>query len=197
MIQINQHITPKILQVDASGLPKKWITIEDAVGYYARNMVIFELGNSVATYRGGINRQTEIQSEITTNSIIGIRGAVVRQAEIQRIPTLTNDQLFNRDRHLCAYCGNVYHDKALSRDHVTPICQNGEDNWMNVVTACIPCNNYKGGRNLEQSQMSLLYLPYIPDRYESFILEQGVRHILADQMEFLLKKVQKTSRFKS
>jgi hypothetical protein len=36
------------------------------------------------------------------------------------------------------------------------------------------------------------YVPYVPNRYEAFILSN--RKILADQMEFLLQGVPKSSR---
>lgn len=193
---INLNPTPKILQVDAAGMPKKWIPIKDAVTYYATDMVLFELGNPVTTFRGGYNRLTEAQSEITTNSIIGIKGSIVRSSDLERTPKLTNESLFERDRHICAYCGEHHVHKDLSREHIKPTCQGGQDKWMNVVTACKHCNNDKGGRTLEQARMSLLYLPYVPDRYEAFILSEGSRKILADQMEFLLRKVSKNSRLK-
>lgn len=187
--------TPKILQLDMSGMPHSWLTIEEAINYYAKDMVIYELGNPVVTYHGGINRITNQESCITANSIIGIKGSKVKSHEFKRQPTLTNETLFQRDRHLCAYCGEVFNHVDLSREHIVPICQDGENTWMNVVTACKHCNGKKGGRTLEQSGMSLIYLPYIPDRYESFILAEG-RRILSDQMEFLLSRVPKTSRLK-
>lgn len=187
---------PSILKVDLSGVPTEWITIEEAIGYYATDKVIFELGSPVATYRGGYNRITEAQSEITANSIIGVKGNMSGKYMFNRVPALTNETLFERDRYVCAYCGEHFHHKQLSREHINPRCQQGQDNWMNVVTSCKDCNNHKGGRTLEQAKMSLLYLPYVPDTYESFILQQGTRRILADQMEFLLRKVPKTSRLK-
>ncbi len=186
---------PKILQLDVSGMPQSWITIEEAVTYYAKDMVIYELGNPVATYHGGINRLTQEESKITTNSIIGIKGSKVKPHDYKRQPALNNHTLFERDRYLCAYCGEVFRHEDLSREHIVPLCQNGENTWMNVVTACKDCNGQKGGRTLEQSNMKLIYLPYVPDRYESFILAEG-RRILSDQMEFLLRKVPKTSRLK-
>lgn len=187
---------PSILKVDLSGVPTEWITIEEAIGYYATDKVIFELGSPVATYRGGYNRITEAQSEITANSIIGVKGNMGGKYVFNRVPALTNETLFERDRYVCAYCGEHFHHKQLSREHINPRCQQGQDTWMNVVTSCKDCNNQKGGRTLEQAKMSLLYLPYVPDTYESFILQQGTRRILADQMEFLLRKVPKTSRLK-
>lgn len=187
---------PSILKVDLSGVPTEWISIEDAIGYYATDKVVFELGSTVATYRGGYNRITEAQSEITANSIIGVKGNMSGRYLFNRVPALTNETLFERDRYVCAYCGDHFHSKQLSREHINPRCQHGEDTWMNVVTSCKDCNSQKGGRTLDQAKMSLLYLPYVPDIYESFILQQGTRRILADQMEFLLRKVPKTSRLK-
>lgn len=188
--------SPKILQVDAAGFPKKWLNVKEAISYYATDSVMFELGNPVVTFRGGINRVTNQVSEITTNSIIAVKGDVIRKIDNKRVPALTNEKLFERDRYLCAYCGELFFSKDLSRDHIIPSCQGGKDIWTNVVTSCKRCNSAKGGRNLEQAKMNLLYLPYTPDRYENFILSQGVRRILADQMEFLLNKVNKNSRLK-
>lgn len=188
--------TPKVLQIDSSGMPQQWLHLKDAITYYAMDMVLFELGNPVATYRGGINRVTQLQSEITTNSIIAIKGSVAKKADFSRVPKLANETLFERDRHVCAYCAGLFHDKDLSREHIIPKGQGGKDIWTNVVTACKHCNSMKGCRTLEQSRMNLIYLPYVPDRYENFILKQGTRRILADQMEFLLSKVNKNSRLK-
>jgi hypothetical protein len=63
---------------------------------------------------------------------------------------------------------------------------------MNSVTACRPCNTRKGNRAPEQANMPLLYVPYVPNRHEHFILRN--RRILADQMEYLLAGVPRSSR---
>jgi hypothetical protein len=190
------NYVPKILKLDVSGMPLEWITLEEAVMYYAKDMVIFELGNPVTTFRGGYNRVTNLQSEITANSIIGVKGFPDKKMAKPSTPKLTNESLFERDRHVCAYCGESFHSNHLTREHIVPRWMNGPDDWMNVVTACKDCNNSKGGKTLEESKMTLLYSPYVPDRYEDFILRQGTRTILADQMEFLLRKVNKNSRLK-
>lgn len=187
---------PKILKIDASGMPQQWLSIDDAISYYATDMVLYELGSPVTTYRGGINRITQKQSEITTNSIIAIKGKVSKKSDYARVPKLANETLFERDRYVCAYCGGLFHREDLSREHIIPKGQGGQDIWTNVVTACKHCNSAKGCRTLEQSRMNLIYLPYTPDRYENFILRQGTRRILADQMEFLLSGVSKNSRLK-
>lgn len=196
MNPIELTTTPRILKTDATGLPQEWISIEDAISYYATDSVIYELGNPIVTYRGGINRITNEISEITANSIIAVRGEVKSRA-FRRTPSLTNKKLFERDRYLCAYCGDVYEENKLSRDHIKPSSKGGQNIWNNVVTACKPCNGKKGDKTLEESKMKLLYLPYTPDVYENLILHQGAKRILADQMEFLLANVSKKSRLKA
>ncbi len=63
---------------------------------------------------------------------------------------------------------------------------------MNVVTACVLCNNKKDSKTLKEAKMELLYVPYEPNHFESMILQN--RNILADQMEYLLSGVPKHSR---
>jgi 5-methylcytosine-specific restriction endonuclease McrA len=65
---------------------------------------------------------------------------------------------------------------------------------MNLVAACKACNCRKADRTPEGAGMKLHYVPYIPNRYEAFILSN--RKILADQMEFLLLGVPKSSRMR-
>jgi 5-methylcytosine-specific restriction endonuclease McrA len=77
-------------------------------------------------------------------------------------------------------------------EHIVPSSRGGADSWMNLVAACKPCNRMKRDRTPEAAGMKLHYVPYIPNRYEAFILRN--RKILADQMEFLLRGVPKSSR---
>ena len=107
-------------------------------------------------------------------------------------PGLTNGKLFVRDRNVCAYCGDLFHEDELTREHIIPFAQNGRDHWMNVVTACRACNHRKSSRTPEQARMPLLYAPYVPSLWEDFILRN--RRILADQMEFLMAHLPRTSR---
>jgi 5-methylcytosine-specific restriction endonuclease McrA len=63
---------------------------------------------------------------------------------------------------------------------------------MNLVTACKVCNNRKADRTPEAAGMKLHYVPYVPNRYEAFIL--SIRMILADLLVFLLLGGPKSSR---
>ena len=181
----------KVLKLSAQGLPQSWISLEDAVIHYAAQDVRWELGAQVAVFHGGHNAVTGVQSIITVNSIIGTRGVPnINPFELR--PSLTNTKLFARDRNVCAYCGNCVHEELLTREHIKPLGQKGADTWMNVVTACKPCNHRKSNRTPEQANMPLLYAPYVPSLWEDFILRN--RRILADQMEFLMAHVPKSSR---
>ena len=181
----------KVLKLSAQGLPQSWISLEQAVLYYAADEVRWESGAEVAVFHGGTNAITGCQSVIVVNSIIGTKGIPgINPFDLKS--TLTNDKLFARDRNLCAYCGDRFSDTELTREHIVPFGQNGRDHWMNVVTACRACNHRKGNRTPEQAHMPLLYAPYIPSLWEDFILRN--RRILADQMEFLMAHVPKHSR---
>ena len=80
----------------------------------------------------------------------------------------------------------------MTREHIVPTSRGGLDSWMNCISACRPCNGHKGNRLPEEARMSLLYLPYVPSLHEDMILRG--RRILADQMEFLLASVPRSSR---
>jgi hypothetical protein len=181
----------KVLKLSAQGLPQSWISLEQAVLHYASDEVRWEVGKRVALFRGGHNAVTGEQSVIAVSSIIGTKG-VPNINPFDLKPGLTNSKLFARDRNMCAYCGGVFHEELLTREHIIPFAQNGRDHWMNVVTACRHCNHRKSNRTPEQARMPLLYTPYVPTLWEDFILRN--RRILADQMEFLMAHLPKHSR---
>ncbi|HEY3433925.1 MAG TPA: HNH endonuclease [Rhodocyclaceae bacterium] len=186
--------TPLILTLDQHGAPHRWVNWQHACFYYARDMVAWSIGDHSFTFHGGINRITGERSAISTNSIIAIRGQALGGRSLHQVPPLTNRELFQRDRHICAYCGDGFSGSRLTRDHVHPVSQGGKDIWMNVVTACRSCNQRKSGRTPEQARMELLFAPYVPNKAEYLILSN--RSILADQMDFLARQVSAHSRLR-
>ena len=178
-------INHQVLRTDISGMPLEWVGYQDAVRLYHLGQVAYTCGTLLYRVRGGICARTGLRSIIEVNSIIATQGhnhALSRHGE-RYVPPLNNPALFKRDSRLCLYCGETYRSRDLSRDHVTPISQGGQDTWSNVVTACRRCNNYKAGRTPEQAGMQLLAVPFVPTHAE-YIYLQG-RKVLADQMEFL------------
>lgn len=180
-----------VLALDISGIPRQWISHDDAISYWATNSVAWSMGDVVAKYRGGIQNDGR-QSYIESTSIIAIKGHGFNPHKHARV-ALTNKTLFGRDRYVCAYCGGHFPNyNNLSRDHIIPKYLGGINSWTNIVTSCKSCNLKKGHKTLKEANMELLYVPYEPNHYENMILQN--RTILADQMEYLLAGVPKHSR---
>lgn len=192
----------QVLVLDKSWVPHEWITRDEAITRVAKGQVLDHISEELITYRGGDNAVTKRQSELMTSSIIVIAG----ESKMKRPKPigLTNSSLFQRDRFMCAYCSGLFTSHDLTRDHVMPVSKGGPDTWMNVVTACKPCNNLKGnlapGQQLPHGQyspqgtrtMDPLYLPYVPCPAEAMIMRN--RAILADQMAFLLDRIANKTR---
>ena len=145
------------------------------------------------TVRGGRSRLTGTQSTLVLHSIMACEGRVFDLAS--RIPSLTNTSLFRRDQHLCLYCGKQHEERHLTRDHVIPISKGGEDTWMNVVSACKRCNQFKGNKLIDETNLELLALPYTPNHAEYLALINSHR-IRSDQMEFLRPSFSRQSRLR-
>lgn len=186
-----------VLALDKNWTPHSWISKNDAITLEAKGLIIEHVGDDLITYRGGENSLTHQQSELMTASIIVVDGAADMRK--YKTPALTNTALFQRDRFMCAYCGGLFANLDLTRDHIMPVSKGGADVWMNVVTACKSCNNLKGdllpgkllpaGMYSPQGTRSMdpLYVPYIPCRAEAMIMRN--RAIKADQMAFLLSRI--------
>lgn len=183
---------PLILALNKGGEAMGWINYERCAFYYAKDKIVWSLGKHEVMLRGGTNAKTGLQSILSMDTIVAIDNGVSPTKHRNRDPRLSNKTLFERDRHLCAYCGNSQKRTALTRDHVMPTSKGGLDVWKNVVTACVACNQYKGDKTPEQAGMELLYVPYAPTYNEHLILQN--RRILADQMAFLMNGVSKDSR---
>jgi 5-methylcytosine-specific restriction endonuclease McrA len=84
----------------------------------------------------------------------------------RRTVSLNRRNVMRRDGYCCQYCGSTR--EPLTTDHVIPRSRNGEDTWENLVTACVACNNRKGGRTPEMAGMKLLRQPRRPN-YFTFI----------------------------
>ena len=98
------------------------------------------------------------------------RSVVLRQHRRvrSRVAPLTNEHLFLRDGHRCAYCARHRRElgarERLTRDHLVPRSKGGRDVWLNVVTACSSCNHQKDDQLAEDTGRSPRVAPWIPSR---------------------------------
>lgn len=58
-------------------------------------------------------------------------------------------EIFKRDSFTCQYCGNTPPKVILEVDHIIPVCEGGENDEDNLVTACFDCNRGKAGNKLD------------------------------------------------
>lgn len=80
----------------------------------------------------------------------------------RRAIRFSRENVYSRDRGSCQYCGRRVPRHEATYDHVLPRAQGGITRWENVVIACLPCNQHKGGRTPEQARMRLLSVPAKP-----------------------------------
>ncbi len=182
----------EILALDIAGMPVRWIDLETAAGYYANDKVRWELGDHRTVLLGGINRGSGQRSRLELATIVAVEGPRLRRAPLSERVPLSRSMLFMRDRHVCAYCGGAFTASLLEVEHVVPRSLGGRSIWQNLVSACRACNQRKGNRTPERARMPLLYVPYVPNQHEAFILAN--RRILSDQMNFLMAGVPRHSR---
>lgn len=91
---------------------------------------------------------------------------IIVLTEYDRLPRrdikYNRENVFERDKHTCAYCGQQFKAKDLTIDHIHPRAYEGKTEWKNVISSCKPCNFKKGGRTPEQAGMPLRFHPKEP-----------------------------------
>jgi 5-methylcytosine-specific restriction endonuclease McrA len=182
-----------VLRTDVAGMPLEWIDYKEAARLYTQDQVAYTCGSTLFQLYGGVNAHTGRRTVLDVNSIIATVGHAGNpgNTRIDYVPPLNNQTLFRRDGYICMYCALRFAARELSRDHIRPFSQGGQDIWMNVVTACRRCNNQKASRTPEQARMQLIAVPFTPT-YAEYIFLKG-RRVLADQMEYLLAHFPRSS----
>jgi len=65
-------------------------------------------------------------------------------------------RIYMRDKFRCQYCGEKKPAGELTLDHILPRSRGGDNSPVNVVAACVACNNRKGNRTPAEARMPLL-----------------------------------------
>jgi 5-methylcytosine-specific restriction endonuclease McrA len=101
--------------------------------------------------------------------------------------------IFIRDQHNCQYCGRKRSSHELTLDHVIPVVQGGLKSWENIVTACIQCNQRKGGRTPAEASMRLICKPKAPSWLPSATLRYDLNSAPEHWKLYLSWNLSKTS----
>ncbi len=62
-------------------------------------------------------------------------------------------EVFKRDKFTCQYCGAKAPDAVLHADHLHPVAKGGQNDILNLVTACESCNSGKGARLIDDGSV--------------------------------------------
>lgn len=65
-------------------------------------------------------------------------------------------RIYMRDKFRCQYCGDKKTASELTLDHIFPRSRGGDNSPVNIVAACIACNNRKGNRTPDEARMPLI-----------------------------------------
>jgi 5-methylcytosine-specific restriction endonuclease McrA len=91
---------------------------------------------------------------------------VILLAYFDRLPCkelkLTRNNVFERDRETCQYCGKGFEREDLNLDHVIPRDRGGKTTWENIVCSCVRCNTRKANRLPHEAHMRLVRKPVRP-----------------------------------
>ena len=131
-------------------------------------------------FQGKVEVVEESEQEVRTVRLTIKVPAVLRLltyvplARKKQIVRFSRINIFLRDNHVCQYCGHTFSRHQLTLDHVIPIVQGGRKCWENIVTACKPCNQRKGGRTPAQAGMRLIRRPRQPNWLPTANLHLGI-----------------------
>lgn len=110
--------------------------------------------------------------------------------ERKPIPKKLRFEVFKRDRFACQYCGRMSPDVILEVDHIKPVVEGGENDILNLVTACRDCNRGKGKTQLcddtviKKQQKQLIELAEKKEQNDMMILwKKELLKITEDQID--------------
>ena len=159
----DRHAGPAVIAVDRNYVPMMEITRRKAIRAVTA-------GRAFVLDPATLSRHGEVRGPM---SLI-IYPHAQAMSESRLLMGRLERRVLKRDHHTCQYEG--CHSRATTVDHVVPLCQGGKTTWQNLVAACLPCNQAKGGRTPEQAGMCLKRIPRGPrahlfERFEAILKE--------------------------
>lgn len=138
----------RVLLLNQTYEPLGTVSVARAVIMTFKNTVFVEEWDGDRVLRSA-HDEFPVPSVIRRRTYINIR----RRREQSGMRRL---RIYMRDKFRCQYCGEKKGVAELTLDHILPRSRGGDNSPVNVVTACLPCNNRKGNRTPEEARMPLL-----------------------------------------
>lgn len=104
--------------------------------------------------------------------IIFLTDYVRKQAHSKKL-RYNRSAVFKRDNNQCQYCARDFKKSELTVDHVLPKSRGGKSTWLNIATACKPCNWKKADKLPAEAGMKLIAPLRIPTWRDSVLNEES------------------------
>jgi 5-methylcytosine-specific restriction endonuclease McrA len=141
-------LSDRVLLLNQTYEPLGTVSVARAIVMTFKNSVSVEELDGDRVLRSARD-EFPVPSVIRRRSYINVR----RRREQSGMKRL---RIYMRDKFRCQYCGERKSVAELTLDHILPRSRGGDNSPVNVVTACLTCNNRKSNRTPEEARMPLL-----------------------------------------
>jgi len=138
----------RVLLLNQTYEPLGTVSVARAVIMNFKNTVTVEEFDGQRVLRSA-HAEWPVPSVIRRREYINVR----RRREASSAKRL---RIYMRDKFRCQYCGDKKAATELTLDHIVPRSRGGDNSPINIVAACLACNNRKGDRTPEEARMPLL-----------------------------------------
>ena len=138
----------RVLLLNQTYEPLGTVSVARAIIMTLKNSVYVEEYDGIRVLRSA-HDEFPVPSVIRRRTYINIR----RRREQSGMKRL---RIYMRDKFRCQYCGDKKGVNELTLDHILPRSRGGDNSPVNVVTACVECNNRKANRTPAEARMPLL-----------------------------------------
>ena len=141
-------VTDRVLLLNQTYEPLGTVSVARAIIMTLKNSVFVEEYDGVRVLRSA-HDEFPVPSVIRRRTYINVR----RRREQSSMKRL---RIYMRDKFRCQYCGDKKGVSELTLDHILPRSRGGDNSPVNIVTACVACNNRKANRTPDEARMPLL-----------------------------------------
>ncbi len=134
---------------------------EAKISFYQITDVLNSLEKKGCVIFGDTNREGTLYTIIPPMEIPLIKEKITNLNPLKDIDDYFNipekrNELFERDKWICQYCGDKVNEGNATLDHFIPQSKGGSHSKDNLRTCCLLCNSIKSGKSYEEAAPLLL-----------------------------------------
>lgn len=108
---------------------------------------------------GDTNREGTLYTVFSPKEIPSVREKLAIKTVVEEEDYYNDShkrkEIYERDKWVCAYCGEKVSEKNATLDHYIPQSNKGTHKKENLKTCCLQCNSIKSGKTYEEA------IPYL------------------------------------